>query len=77
MAKKSQSKSNTPLPRLVLSEPLANLMRPSTLEEFFGQEDLMGKGKTLQKLIENDQIHSMIFFRSTRSWQNYTRSNHC
>jgi putative ATPase len=62
MAKKSQSKSNTPLPRLVLSEPLANLMRPSTLEEFFGQEDLMGKGKTLQKLIENDQIHSMIFF---------------
>jgi putative ATPase len=51
-----------PLPRLTLTEPLANLMRPRTLEEFFGQEDLMGKGKTLQKLIESDQIHSMIFF---------------
>ena len=46
----------------ILHEPLANLMRPKTLEEFFGQEDLMGKGKTLQKLIESDQVHSMIFF---------------
>ncbi|MGL5830976.1 MAG: replication-associated recombination protein A [Candidatus Altimarinota bacterium] len=56
------NKKSTPLPRLILTEPLANLMRPRTLEEFFGQEDLMGKGKTLQKLIESDQIHSMIFF---------------
>ncbi len=46
----------------ILNEPLANLMRPKTLEEFFGQEDLMGKDKTLQKLIEFDQVHSMIFF---------------
>lgn len=61
MVKKS-AKSPAPLPRLTLSEPLANLMRPKTLEEFFGQEDLMGEGKTLQKLIQNDQIHSMIFF---------------
>ncbi len=45
-----------------LREPLANLMRPRTLEEFFGQEELVGKGKTLKKLIENDQLHSMIFF---------------
>lgn len=47
---------------VVIQEPLANLMRPKTLEEFFGQEDLMGKDKTLQKLIESDQVHSMIFF---------------
>lgn len=46
----------------IIQEPLANLMRPKTLEEFFGQEDLMGKDKTLQKLIESDQVHSMIFF---------------
>lgn len=45
-----------------LREPLANLMRPRTLEEFFGQEELVGKGKTLKKLIESDQLHSMIFF---------------
>ena len=59
---KSAVSQANPLPRLILTEPLANLMRPRTLEEFFGQEDLMGKGKTLQKLIESDQIHSMIFF---------------
>jgi putative ATPase len=47
---------------IVLREPLANLLRPKTMEEFFGQEDLMGKGKTLQKLIESDQLHSMIFY---------------
>lgn len=43
-------------------EPLANLMRPKSLEEFFGQEELVGEGKTLQKLIAEDQLHSMIFF---------------
>ncbi len=46
----------------VLHEPLANLMRPKTLEEFYGQEELVGQGKTLQKLIESDQLHSMIFY---------------
>jgi len=55
---------NVPMVKMssILQEPLANLMRPKTPEEFFGQEDLMGKGKTLQKLIESDQVHSMIFF---------------
>lgn len=37
-------------------------MRPKSLEEFFGQEELVGEGKTLQKLISEDQLHSMIFF---------------
>jgi putative ATPase len=46
----------------VLHEPLANLMRPKTLEEFFGQDELVGKGRTLNKLIESDQLHSMIFY---------------
>lgn len=46
----------------LLREPMANLMRPRTLEEFFGQDELVGKGKTLQKLIESDQLHSMIFY---------------
>ncbi len=47
---------------VVLGEPLANLMRPKTLKEFFGQNDLVGEGKTLQTLIESDQLHSMIFY---------------
>lgn len=43
-------------------EPLASRMRPKTLEEFVGQEHLLGEGKILSRLIDNDQIPSMIFY---------------
>lgn len=42
--------------------PLATRLRPSSLEEFAGQEHLLGKGKVLRQLIERDQISSMIFW---------------
>lgn len=42
--------------------PLASRLRPSTLEEFVGQEHLLGRGKILRDLIERDQISSMIFW---------------
>lgn len=42
--------------------PLANRMRPEQLEDFVGQEHLIGKGKVLRRLIEEDQIPSMIFW---------------
>ena len=42
--------------------PLANRLRPETLEEFAGQEHLLGQGKMLRQLIERDQISSMIFW---------------
>lgn len=42
--------------------PLASRLRPSSLEEFVGQEHLVGKGKILRQLIERDQISSMIFW---------------
>ena len=42
--------------------PLASRLRPSTLDEFVGQEHLVGKGKILRQLIERDQISSMIFW---------------
>lgn len=41
-------------------KPLAERMRPRTLDEFVGQEHLLGKGKLMRKLIETDQIQSMI-----------------
>lgn len=44
------------------SAPLASRLRPSSLEEFVGQEHLVGKGKILRQLIEKDQISSMIFW---------------
>lgn len=43
-------------------EPLASRMRPRTLDEFVGQEHLLGKNKLLYRLIENDQVSSMIFW---------------
>jgi len=43
-------------------EPLAYLLRPKTLEEFFGQEEIVGDGKLLRELIQGDNLHSMIFF---------------
>ncbi len=42
--------------------PLASRLRPSVLEEFAGQEHLLGEGKMLRQLIERDQISSMIFW---------------
>jgi putative ATPase len=43
-------------------QPLASRMRPETLDEFVGQDHLLGSGKLLRRLIENDQISSMIFW---------------
>ena len=44
------------------SVPLASRLRPADLEEFVGQEHLLGRGKALRQLIERDQISSMIFW---------------
>ena len=45
-----------------LNEPLAARMRPTTLEEFVGQTHLLGEGKILRKIIESDNVSSMIFW---------------
>ncbi len=45
-----------------LSQPLAARLRPQTLEEYVGQTHLLGRGKVLRRLIESDQISSMIFW---------------
>ena len=42
--------------------PLAARMRPVTLDEYAGQKHLLGEGKILRRLIENDKIGSMIFW---------------
>ena len=42
--------------------PLAERMRPRTLEEFSGQEHLIGPGKPLRVQIERDDPASMIFW---------------
>lgn len=41
--------------------PLAARVRPQTLAEYVGQEQLLGPGKILREMIEKDQVSSMIF----------------
>jgi putative ATPase len=43
-------------------QPLATRMRPRNLDEFFGQEHLLGKGKPLRKAAEGKHLHSMILW---------------
>lgn len=42
--------------------PLASRLRPETLQDYVGQKHLTGEGKLLRRLIEEDQISSMIFW---------------
>jgi putative ATPase len=43
-------------------QPLAARMRPRTLDEFVGQEDLLGPDRELRRAIEEDRVGSMIFW---------------
>ena len=44
------------------SAPLADRMRPRSLEDYIGQEHLLGQGKVLRQMLEKDLIPSMIFW---------------
>ncbi len=44
------------------NQPLAWRLRPRNLEEFVGQQHLVGEGKILRKLIEGDKVSSIIFW---------------
>ena len=43
-------------------QPLAARLRPQSLDEYCGQKHLLGEGKVLRRLIESDQVSSMIFW---------------
>lgn len=43
-------------------KPLADRLRPSSLEKYHGQQHILAKGKPLRKSIESGNIHSMIFW---------------
>lgn len=46
----------------VQARPLAERVRPRNLDEFVGQRELLGKGKVLRTLIEQDELASLIFW---------------
>ncbi len=55
--------SSLPVPETAAGlQPLAERMRPRTLDEFVGQEKLLGPGKPLRVQIETDNLSSMIFW---------------
>lgn len=43
-------------------QPLADRVRPEKLEDFLGQEEIVGKGKMLRQAIEQDNLPSLIFW---------------
>ena len=47
---------------LNINNPLADRMRPETLEEFLGQDEIVGEKKLLREAIKTDKIPSMIFW---------------
>ncbi len=49
-------------PNLLNDRPLAERLRPNNLEEFFGQDHLIGKGKPIRQMIGNKSIVSMILW---------------
>ena len=43
-------------------QPLADLLRPQTLDDVFGQEHILGKGAVLRRLVDSGNIPNMIFY---------------
>lgn len=45
-----------------MQRPLASRLRPETLDEYVGQQHIVGKGKLLRRLMEEDQVPSLILW---------------
>ena len=43
-------------------QPLADLLRPTTLDEVYGQEHILGKGAVLRRLIDSGKVPNMVFY---------------
>ena len=43
-------------------QPLADLLRPTTLDEVYGQEHILGKGAVLRRLVDSGKVPNMIFY---------------
>lgn len=52
-------------------QPLADRLRPSTLDDIVGQKHILGEGKPLRKIIESNKIPKLNILWPIRSWQNY------
>ena len=57
--------------------PLADRMRPRTLDEFIGQRHIVGPGKLLRRAIEADRLTSSHLLRAARLRQDHAGFHHC
>jgi len=57
--------------------PLADRIRPKTLDEFVGQEDIVGEGKILRKMMEEDKISLSSLLGSSRFGKNNFSLYYC
>jgi putative ATPase len=57
-----ESDPGEPTPESLAGRPLADRMRPQTLDDFVGQEELLGPGKPLRTQIERDEMGSMLLW---------------
>src|SRR5213592_940471 len=58
----SAQNEDVDLTKIDSAAPLATRMRPRSLEEFVGQEHILGPGKLLRRAIEADRLPSVIFY---------------
>ena len=58
--------------RVNLNTPLAHRVRPKTLDEFVGQEEILGKDKILYRTIKADRLSSIILWGPPGTRKNIT-----
>ena len=62
-------------PTAEMIRPLADRMRPRTLDEFVGQKQLLAPGKPLRQAIEGGQLHSLILWGPPGTGQDHARAH--
>lgn len=56
-------------------EPLAYRMKPTKLEDFYGQKEIIGENKLLYRLIKADKLTSVIFWGPSGTRKNFSCKN--
>lgn len=57
-------------------QPLADELRPTTLDDVYGQEEILGEGRMLRRMIESGRVPNLIFSRPERHGQDDRRQHH-
>ena len=62
MCRDSTAEQTTPTQSANMMVPLAELVRPTSMDEFVGQEDVIGKNSFLRTILETGDVPSLIFW---------------